>query len=204
MSRVHPVLLIHGPVLLPRVPMRFRFVWLTSQARYVRVRVSRRAMHASGDSPCHPSAKHHLLETCLLLMAPFRSMLLTPREWSAVLSSKGSSGTCILQVFPHSYMPLSRRTHASHRCPGRGVGAGGTCTSRTSAMRRGRRRRVRGVPASGSAPGRPAHRLRLIPARPLTQLLWGPRCAAASRCGPAHRCGWFQNHPYDLLSDPSV
>src|SRR5215510_9107447 len=34
-------------------------------------------MHASGDSPCHLSAKHHVLGTCLLLMAPFRSMLLT-------------------------------------------------------------------------------------------------------------------------------
>jgi len=51
--------------------------WLTSQARYVRVWVSRRTMHASCKSPCHLSAKHCILETCLFLTAPFRTMLLT-------------------------------------------------------------------------------------------------------------------------------
>jgi len=40
-------------------------------------RRTRRAMHASGDAPCHASAKHHVLGACLSLIAPFRSMLLT-------------------------------------------------------------------------------------------------------------------------------
>jgi hypothetical protein len=34
-------------------------------------------MHASGDSPWHSSAKHHILEACFFRMTPFRSMLLT-------------------------------------------------------------------------------------------------------------------------------
>src|SRR5438270_4925661 len=61
---------------------------LTSQARYVRVGVPRRAMHASGDSPCHLSAKHRVLETCLLLTAPFRSMLLTLRSGPQCLAPR--------------------------------------------------------------------------------------------------------------------
>ena len=52
---------------------------LTSQARSVRVYIPRRAIHASCDSPCHLSAKHGLLRTCLPRTAPFRSMLLTLR-----------------------------------------------------------------------------------------------------------------------------
>ena len=32
---------------------------------------------ASGDSPWHSSAKHHILEACFFRMTPFRSMLLT-------------------------------------------------------------------------------------------------------------------------------
>ena len=50
---------------------------LTSQARSVRGHVSRRAIHASGDSPWHSLAKHHILEACFFRMTPFRSMLLT-------------------------------------------------------------------------------------------------------------------------------
>src|SRR5262245_42324214 len=55
----------------------FGFDWLAYQGRYARVRIHRRAMHASGDSPYRSSAKHHLLETSLPLMVPFRVMLLT-------------------------------------------------------------------------------------------------------------------------------
>jgi len=55
----------------------FELDWLTCEARYVRVGLSRRAMHASGDSPWRPSAKQHVLEACFLLMPSFRSMLLT-------------------------------------------------------------------------------------------------------------------------------
>src|SRR5229473_3127718 len=60
-------------------PKRFRCDWLTSQARYVRVHFTRRAMHASCESPWHSLAKHHLLGACFPRMAPFRSMLLTLR-----------------------------------------------------------------------------------------------------------------------------
>src|SRR5712691_5563331 len=45
-------------------------------------------MHASGDSPCHLSAKHRVLETCLLLTAPFRSMLLTLRSGPQCLAPR--------------------------------------------------------------------------------------------------------------------
>src|SRR5882724_8238777 len=34
-------------------------------------------MHASCTSPCHLSAQHGILETCLFLTVPFRIMLLT-------------------------------------------------------------------------------------------------------------------------------
>ena len=54
-------------------------------------------MHASGDSPCHASAKHPLLAACLLLRVSFRVMLLTLAEWSAKLRHQGSWGTCIPQ-----------------------------------------------------------------------------------------------------------
>src|SRR5437660_11238218 len=37
-------------------------------------------MHASGDSPCHASAKHPLLAACLLLRVSFRVMLLTSQS----------------------------------------------------------------------------------------------------------------------------
>ena len=70
--------------LLPNETLSFRFSWLTSQGRYVRGSFTRRTRHASGDSPCHLSAKHHLLEASLLLMIPFRAMLLTSQSglWS--------------------------------------------------------------------------------------------------------------------------
>jgi hypothetical protein len=35
--------------------------------------ISRRAMHASCESPWHVSAKHHILGACFSLMAPFRT-----------------------------------------------------------------------------------------------------------------------------------
>src|SRR5713101_1324593 len=60
-------------------PQRFRCDWPTSQARYVRVHFTRRALHASCESPWHSLAKRHLLGACFPRMAPFRSMLLTLR-----------------------------------------------------------------------------------------------------------------------------
>jgi len=52
--------------------------WRASQGRYARVSLPRRARRASGDAPAHLSAKRHLLETDLHLMASLRCMLLTP------------------------------------------------------------------------------------------------------------------------------
>src|SRR5712692_8505894 len=40
-------------------------------------RRTRRALHASCESPWHSLAKHHLLGACFPRMVPFRSMLLT-------------------------------------------------------------------------------------------------------------------------------
>src|SRR5215468_2599285 len=57
----------------PTTASWFRVYWLTSQARYVRVCLSRRAMHASCESPWHFSAKRHVLGACFSLMAPFRT-----------------------------------------------------------------------------------------------------------------------------------
>src|SRR5262245_27395504 len=97
--------------------------------------------------------------------------------------------------------------HASHRCPGRGGGAGGPGTSRTSAMPRGKRRRVRGVPASGSAPGLPITCRSLIRPPPLVLPRQGAWCHAvtggrgASGCpgavaaSPAPRAPWEGREP---------
>jgi hypothetical protein len=68
----------------------------------------------SGDSPYRSSAKHHLLDTCLLLMVPFRSMLLTLRGGPESLAPRAHR----IPVYPmgfyfHSYMPLARRTPSS-------------------------------------------------------------------------------------------
>src|SRR6266446_6095458 len=90
---------------------RFRCDWLTCQARYVRVVLPRRAMRTSGDSPYHSSAKHCLLETCLLLTAPFRGMLLTLRGGPESLAPRAHLVPVYLVVSLHSYMPLSRRTN---------------------------------------------------------------------------------------------
>src|SRR5262249_37252154 len=45
-------------------------------------------MHASCESPCHLSAKRCLLDTCFLLTAPFRTMLLTARGGPRCLGPK--------------------------------------------------------------------------------------------------------------------
>ena len=63
---------LHRPI-LPRLCSGFWLRWLTSQARFVRVYIPRRAMHASCESPWHFSAKHHILGACFSRMAPFRT-----------------------------------------------------------------------------------------------------------------------------------
>ena len=86
---------------------------LTSQARYVRGHFSRRAMHASGDSPWHSSAKHHILEACFFRMTLFRSMLLTVQSGLHSLAPRAQSVPAYALVLRHSSLSLSRRTRIS-------------------------------------------------------------------------------------------
>jgi hypothetical protein len=66
------------PCVGPSCPQwRCRLDWLASEARDARVAVTRRALPASGESPCHLFVTHHVLRTCLPLMTPFRARLLT-------------------------------------------------------------------------------------------------------------------------------
>jgi len=88
----------------------FELDWLTHKVRCVRGSLPRRAMRASGDSPCHLSAKHHLLETYLLLMVSFRCMLLTLQSGLKRLTPKAHRVPGYPTVLPHSPMSLSRRT----------------------------------------------------------------------------------------------
>ena len=80
--------------------------WLTQKVRCVRGSVSRRAMHASGDSPSHLSAKHHLLATYLRLMVSFRGMLLTLQSGLERLTPQAHRVPVYPTVFPHSDMSL--------------------------------------------------------------------------------------------------
>ena len=73
-------------------------------------RRTRRAMHASGDSPWHGSAKHYILEACFLRITPFRSMLLTLQSGLQSLTPRAQSVPAYAQVLRHSSMTLSRRT----------------------------------------------------------------------------------------------
>src|SRR5262249_10785648 len=68
---------------------------LTYQARYVRVEVPRRAIHASCDSPCHLSAKRTPIGYLPFPHVAFQEHAPHTAGWSAVLSSNGSRGTCI-------------------------------------------------------------------------------------------------------------
>ncbi len=67
-------------------------------------------MHASYESPCRSSAKHHLLGACLSLMVPFRSMLLTLQSGLESLAPRAHRIPVYSKVFPHSHMPLSHLT----------------------------------------------------------------------------------------------
>ena len=95
--------------LLPPAQLVVSSISLTYQARYVRVAIPRRTMHASCESPCHLSAKHHILGACLPLMAPFRSMLLTLRSGPQCLAPRAHGVPVYPVVFRHSYRELSRR-----------------------------------------------------------------------------------------------
>ena len=86
---------------------------LTSQARSVRGHVSRRARHASGDSPWHASAKHHILEAGFCRMTPFGSLLLTVQSGLHSLAPRAQSVPAYALVLRHSSLALSRRTRIS-------------------------------------------------------------------------------------------
>jgi hypothetical protein len=62
------------------------------------------------DSPWHLLAKHCFLDTCFLLTAPFRSMLLTWSSGRQRLTPRAHGVPVYPKVLPHSYFALSRRT----------------------------------------------------------------------------------------------
>ena len=62
------------------------------------------------DSPWHLSAQHCFLDTCFLLTAPFRSMLLTWSSGRQRLTPTARGIPVYPKVLPHSYFTLSRRT----------------------------------------------------------------------------------------------
>src|SRR2546426_11920354 len=81
-------------------------------------------MHASGESPCHSSAKPPPLGGLPPPHGAFQEHATHLVEWSTTLSSKGSSGTCIpegVSTFFHTAFTAhsevradagSRRLHA--------------------------------------------------------------------------------------------
>jgi hypothetical protein len=62
-------------------------------------RRTRRAMHASCESPWHSLAKHCILDTCFLLTVPFRGMLLTPQGGPRCLAPTAHQIPVYLMVF---------------------------------------------------------------------------------------------------------
>ena len=66
--------------------------------------------HASGDAPYRSSAKPPPLAGLSPAHGAFQEHAAHTIEWSMMLSSNGSSSTCIPEVLPHSSMPLARRT----------------------------------------------------------------------------------------------
>jgi len=63
------------------------------------VGIPRRAIHASCESPWHSLAKHCILDTCFLLTAPFRGMLLTPQGGPRCLAPTAHQIPVYLMVF---------------------------------------------------------------------------------------------------------
>ena len=77
--------------LLPSLTYGFWLHWLTYQARYVRVCIPRRAMHASCDSPWHVLAKHCVLGACFPLTTPFRTRF-SPCRMARIAHVQGLRG----------------------------------------------------------------------------------------------------------------
>jgi hypothetical protein len=66
--------------------------------------------HASGDAPYRLSAQPPPLAGLAPAHGAFQEHAAHLIEWSMMLRSKGSSGTCRPEVVPHSSLPLARRT----------------------------------------------------------------------------------------------
>src|SRR5216684_8716504 len=62
-------------------------------------RRTRRALHASCESPWLSLAKHCILDTCFLLTVPFRGMLLTPQGGPRCLAPTAHQIPVYLMVF---------------------------------------------------------------------------------------------------------
>ena len=84
--------------------------WLASQTRYARGSFSRRALHASGDSPCHSSAQPPPLEGLSPSHGAFQGHAAHLAEWSATLRPKGSWGTGI----PHGVPTFFHTAFTAH------------------------------------------------------------------------------------------
>ena len=93
--------------ILPQRSSGFWLRWLTSQARYVRVYIPRRAMHASCESPWHCSAKHHILGACFSRMAPFRTRF-SPCKMAYIAYVQRLIGR--LYALGYCYIPTCRFT----------------------------------------------------------------------------------------------
>src|SRR5262249_52226978 len=94
-----------GTLLLP-TRMEVLALSLTAQARSVRVPVPRGTIHASGDSPHPLSAKNLRVGYLPSPHGPFQEHAAHMARWPAMLSSNGSSSTCMPEVFRHSYIVL--------------------------------------------------------------------------------------------------
>src|SRR5215831_14603416 len=73
-------------------------------------RRTRRAMHASCESPWHSLAKHHLLGACFPRMVPFRSMLLTLRGGPQCLAPRAHR----VPVYPMVFSTFLYRAFTAH------------------------------------------------------------------------------------------
>src|SRR5215471_14398369 len=103
----------------PTTKLWFRVDWLTSQARYVRVCISRRAIHASCESPWHFSAKRHVLGACFSLMAPFRTRF---SRYEMAHSANVQRLVGCLYTLRYFYIPSCRFTAQRSRAPASAAG----------------------------------------------------------------------------------
>ena len=104
----------HGWPLLWCRSNHFGRDWLASQTRYARGSFSRRALHVSGDAPCHSSAKPPPLEGLSPSHGAFQGHAAHLAAWSATLRPKGSGGTCR----PHGVTTFFHTAFTAHNVVG--------------------------------------------------------------------------------------